>query len=317
MNLSLLFKALTAESKLKLLEAIRLRNGNLVELNPTLTVAVSSNTACYLLGSSEQATLSIGYVLSYLCKDGCVLCKSISLLREAKLHIDAYKSRADDAGTRERTATFFVQRLLNNITAFREVPDTFASIALLGFPSLLLSEKMTFVQVWGAVRYVLSKAQYLPPIMEEEDSETGEDDEEEDDGPLAAWKQHFDLNRVASTSNTAAATTAAATADADKPKGAARLYKVDGHTIPKTLHDNYANRGARLRRLTLLEYAAFVVAVPKKRKGRKGEVMRLMKMEIKTVPLLMMMQMALWKITMKKRKQTMIFNFPQSAGSPI
>ena len=60
------------------------------------------STAPLLLGAGETAKGAGLYMCKYMVKDAYELAASLSVLADAREHIDKYKSVADDASTSER-----------------------------------------------------------------------------------------------------------------------------------------------------------------------------------------------------------------------
>ena len=68
-------------------------------------------------------------MVKYIIKEAYALQASLSVLLDARKHIDAYPTQAADAGSDERTARHFLQRVLNS-TASELAPTKAAAIAL-------------------------------------------------------------------------------------------------------------------------------------------------------------------------------------------
>lgn len=125
---------------------------NIVSFNPTLTAAIASNTALYLLGSSTQAKAVLFYLLKYMTKDSTAITNSLSAVHEARRHIQAFPSVAADTGQPQRTAQHLLNRIVNNISGKTETSAEMAAASLLGMPSTSSSHGTWFCFIWPAVR---------------------------------------------------------------------------------------------------------------------------------------------------------------------
>jgi len=112
-----------------------LRNGIFVEINPTITAALGSNTAVYIMGGLEQSRACIHYLVKvggvnqthiyitshqhynhtlhtqYMAKDSTRLNATLSLIAAARRHVTTHKSQAEDSGTSIRKAMWLLQRM--------------------------------------------------------------------------------------------------------------------------------------------------------------------------------------------------------------
>ena len=133
--------------------------------NPVLTTLLRCNTAPVLLGSRESSRGACFYLVKYLTKDSVALTNSLSLLADAKQHIEKYGSTAKDAGTKLRTARHFLQHAVNTYQA--EVHITQAASLLLDCKASYCSERFVSLATWSLTREGL-KAQGLDtqPWME-------------------------------------------------------------------------------------------------------------------------------------------------------
>ena len=114
-------------------------NSLVTSWNEILTAILRCNTAPYLLGARESSRATSFYLVKYMTKDCVALSASLSVLVDAKKHIEKWRSTADDLAsqTELRTAIHFVQRAVNSYQA--EVHDTQAASLLLGFSATLTS----------------------------------------------------------------------------------------------------------------------------------------------------------------------------------
>lgn len=130
------------------------RNGKLVQFTPGFTSCTKSNTAPYFLGTAEQARSAIFYVIKYVTKDKISLSGSMSVLLDARKHIDMYPSGAADTGTVVRTGIHFLQRTLNTLAGSAEFGGSQASSITLGYPGSYISHEFEYVFVWDLVRWI-------------------------------------------------------------------------------------------------------------------------------------------------------------------
>ena len=86
-----------------------------------------------MLHASQSAKGAGLYIVKHSVKDAYALQASLSVLLDARKHIDAYPTQAADAGSDERTARHFLQRVLSSTTA--ELAPTQAAAIALGVPS--------------------------------------------------------------------------------------------------------------------------------------------------------------------------------------
>ena len=104
------------------------RNALLVEYNELITSLLGCNTAPLPMGCSEGAKSAMFYMIKYVTKDSVAVQQSLSILVDAKRHMEQYPSTADDTGQVERTGRHFVQRCLNQLQ--QEISDTQAAVCL-------------------------------------------------------------------------------------------------------------------------------------------------------------------------------------------
>ena len=126
------------------------RNAVLIEYTPVMTGLVRSNTAPLLLGAGHSAKAAGMYMTKYMVKEAYELAASLTVMIDARRHIEKYPSVADDSGETTRTTTHFLQRVLN--TAAAELSPTQAAGMNLGLSSSSHSHSFANVYVWDAVR---------------------------------------------------------------------------------------------------------------------------------------------------------------------
>ena len=126
------------------------RSASLIKFSPVLTRLLNCNTAPLLLGAGQSAKGAGLYMCKYMVKDAYALAASLSVLADARKHISAYPSAAEDAGTAGRCTRHFLQRVLN--AGATELAPTQAAAIVLGIPSSGHSHNFVNAYVWDAVR---------------------------------------------------------------------------------------------------------------------------------------------------------------------
>jgi hypothetical protein len=130
------------------------RNGKLVQFNPALTACTKSNTAPYFLGTAEQARAAVFYVIKYVTKDKVCLAGSMSVLLDARKHIEKYPSVAADTGSTIRTGQHFLQRTLNTLAGSAEFGGAQSSSISLGKPGSYVSHEFVYLFPWDIVSWI-------------------------------------------------------------------------------------------------------------------------------------------------------------------
>ena len=90
------------------------------------------------------------YMVKYMVKDAYALAASLSVLADARRHIEEYPSYADDARTAARCTRHFLQRVIN--AGATELAPTQAAAIVLGVSSSGHSHSFVNAYVWDAVR---------------------------------------------------------------------------------------------------------------------------------------------------------------------
>lgn len=148
-------RTISAASAAKLVARLRelapCANGSLVEFSDMLSGCLGCNTAPYLLGASEGAKAAMFYMIKYVTKDSVELRSCLSLLVDAKRHIDRYPSVAEDRDTPDRTTKHFVARVNN--AANMEMSFTQGVTLLLGKTPHMSSEHFKVVPTRTAVKH--------------------------------------------------------------------------------------------------------------------------------------------------------------------
>jgi hypothetical protein len=130
---------------------MRCANSKLVDWCAVLTECTGSNTAPYFLGAGEGAMGAMYYIGNYMTKEAGKLSTALVVMSDAQKHLDAYGSKAANAGTPERDARFLMQRAL--IKSDTELALTQASGLLQGIGSYSTTESFLYVDNWRVVDY--------------------------------------------------------------------------------------------------------------------------------------------------------------------
>ena len=187
-------------------------------------------------------------------KDSVKLAGALSVLVDAKNHIDKWGSTAEDSGTELRTARHFLQRAINSYQA--EVHDTMAAALLLNIPSFYCSERFSYTPGWQVVRLAYDLLGETPTwLAQRPDDEVGDDlhgDEDDEDGETveigkdSAWtreQKEESLDGMGGTGNL-------------------KVYydhEGTGHALSDAVH--YRFRGFELDRMSQNEYKGCVTMV--------------------------------------------------------
>jgi hypothetical protein len=106
-------------------------------------------------------------------KDSVRLTSALSVLVDAKRHINKWGSTAEDSGTELRTTRHFLQRAVNSFMC--EVHDTQAAALLLGIPSYYSSERFVYTSGWQVVREALEVLGVEPPWVTPDPEDDADD----------------------------------------------------------------------------------------------------------------------------------------------
>ena len=145
-SLKLELAEITAEDARAFLDEIKrlpCAEARVVEWSPELTHATSSNTAPYHLGAGKTALAALFYLVKYFKKEAGSLNKALSILIDARDHIDEYGSKGPDANSPQRFARHLLSRCINK--SDQELSGTQSASVTLGYKSFRCSEKTGFV----------------------------------------------------------------------------------------------------------------------------------------------------------------------------
>ena len=86
-------------------------------------------------------------------KSPAPLAKTISLVLNAREKIEIHPSQAKDSGSQQRTAMYFLNKVLNDIVGLVEISAQMAIACLLGMPAETCTHEMQLLFVDAALRY--------------------------------------------------------------------------------------------------------------------------------------------------------------------
>ena len=109
---------------------MRCRESSVTPVSVGLTAAVRCNTAPLVLGSDVCAKAALFYLVKYMTKDSAEMNASLSVLADARRHMDKYPSTAEDSGSGSRNVKHFIQRALQRMDM--ELADTQAASCAMG-----------------------------------------------------------------------------------------------------------------------------------------------------------------------------------------
>ena len=125
--------------------------------------------------------------LQYVTKNDFELAQSLAVFIDARKHIKAYPSIAEDAGTTERTFTHFLERVLNSKNA--ELAPSQAAAIVLGFNSSMHTHSYVNFYAWDFERLMRIIAAGGSTLADEQDERVDEDDEDEKEGATQAFAE--------------------------------------------------------------------------------------------------------------------------------
>jgi hypothetical protein len=224
-------------------------NKNVVPYNEIISASLGCNTCLEPLGSTEQAKSAVYYQVKYITKKSTELTNTLSVFYESKKKIDRYPSRAEDAGTPQRTAAYLLNKTINTISTQNEISAMMASASLLGMPPKMCSDIFWFCYIWPAIRYLKglmsTESNYLQSIDDDgQDLEINESLEDFDRQDI------FDMNLLSRS----------------KGEGTCQVFKVDDKYIAVQQHTHYQYRGSAFKDYNFLEYCGIVIIKPKSTK---------------------------------------------------
>ena len=141
------FELLDPEMHQRINRHLENRNGLVVEYNRGMSSILGCNTDFSFLGRESAAQCAACYVLKYITKNPAELDSTIALVYKARVDIKNYPSKAENSGSNIRTATHFLNAVLNRINGLEEVSAQMAAAAIIGmsFDSVTHDFQLTFV----------------------------------------------------------------------------------------------------------------------------------------------------------------------------
>jgi hypothetical protein len=102
--------------------------------------------------------------------------------------LNKYPSKADDSGTLERNAAYFLNKVINTLSTQNEVSAMMAAASFMGMPSHICSHTFWFCFIWPAIRILKNSLTH--------ESHTLEDHSNDEDLGLENFDNEdiFDLN---------------------------------------------------------------------------------------------------------------------------
>eukprot|EP00291_Cryptomonas_curvata_P016507 CAMPEP_0172153540 /NCGR_PEP_ID=MMETSP1050-20130122/1507_1 /TAXON_ID=233186 /ORGANISM="Cryptomonas curvata, Strain CCAP979/52" /LENGTH=277 /DNA_ID=CAMNT_0012822099 /DNA_START=887 /DNA_END=1718 /DNA_ORIENTATION=+ len=168
-------RQLTDEQCEEVKQKIILGNGWVTEFCPPMIGVVPANEAAYPMGLGTASKMMFCYCCSYITKHSAQLAAVLSLMYDAKVHVDTVKSVAADEGTVERNARYFFTRLLNRVSGSCEYSAPQAIAHFLGRKAEYKHHASAFLFADSAVEFVLCMMDelYDPDYKTTRDSTSG------------------------------------------------------------------------------------------------------------------------------------------------
>lgn len=275
---------LTPEARDWLLNTVKGRNGNVVEVSRTITAALACNTCVYPLGGIEQAKATMFYLVSYIVKNVTELHATLSVFLNSAKHVRDHPSTAQDSGTDQRTGMHIIQRTINSMTGAQELPAMLGAMVGMRRSRFHCNRAFVYTCVTGAVAWVKHHIFGDRAAWDDreadgggdedeggDEEEEGDDHEEDDEGTAARNTDTQDSRTDSFTDRLARIGRSRST----KGFGTCRdFYVTDarGHTTKLLIYPAqlFANRGPRLAHLNWYEYwgTVIIVAINRKKPAR-------------------------------------------------
>ena len=158
---------LTREQRYELKKRILEGNMWATEFSKPLLAASGCNEALYPMGTGTSAKAIFIYICLYVCKHSTQICSILTLLYDAKQHVDKYPSTANDPGP-ERDTRHFFQRVLNRISGSAEYSGMQVNAHWLGLDAEFKMHLKAYVFAESAINYVLRHKRLLPDIADDD-----------------------------------------------------------------------------------------------------------------------------------------------------
>ena len=112
-----------------------------------LTFLFGCNNDPVHLGASAAAKAVMFYLVKYITKDSVALNTALSILKDAKKHVDKWKSTAEDATTNPHRPSIQLTERVTNCNGGMELADTQMAGVALGHKAHLSSESFVYVSM--------------------------------------------------------------------------------------------------------------------------------------------------------------------------
>ena len=172
-------------------------------------------------------------------------------MKAADEQIRMHPSVAEDSGTESRRSQHLLTRLLNCVNGQVEVGGQTAALALIGFPSNIMSHGFTFVFIKSAVEYAHAAHAILPPL-----SITASSRQTLLEGLPTSLLEDEDLYVDAERNEDE---------DDVDGDGACDVARAGDAIALVTQHLDYAHRGEQLRSLSLFQWCGIICITDKRR----------------------------------------------------
>ena len=243
------------------------RDAMFVESNLIVSNLLQCHNNAALVTGKDSGEAVEEYTVAYMTKEGAPLRQATAVLLAAVNHISQHTSRAEDAGTVQRTGIHLAQRTLNSFVGSHQWSMPLMVYALFGFKSYATTESFIYIFPHDNVSYIDKKiVPGLGKDIEQDDNDKLLDtsDDENSEKQHNNWDQSFEemLDELEANENDP---------NTNSIKTGATLYKVDDKCIFLTQAESYANRGNLFKHFTQLEFECVIELIPKEKKQKKKE----------------------------------------------
>ena len=153
-------------------------DANLVDGNVSLSAALGWNTSVNFIAAPGSAQSAIYYISRYMSKNPTQAKSILPLVYSAVSKRKIYPSKADDAGSSQRNATYLTQIVLNLLNGGDECSDQMAASAVYNLSSSISSHSFTNLYTVDFINYVKSGGKSLQDevnILDVDDFDSDED----------------------------------------------------------------------------------------------------------------------------------------------
>ena len=123
------------------------RNAQVAVYSDVLTFLFGCNNNPVHLGASAAAKAAMFYLVKYITKDSVAMNTALSILKDAKKHVDKWKSTAEDAATNPHRPSIQLSERVANSNGGMELADTQMAGVALGHKAHLSSESFVYVSM--------------------------------------------------------------------------------------------------------------------------------------------------------------------------